>query len=599
MFAGFPVVRKYIVVVVGAAIFICPQIYGSVNLKSTWYTFLHMKSYSVREFKGDSLLDHLLFHRGVTPEEKQAFLSPAYDTGLNDPFLLSDMKKAVERISKAIDENEKIIIFPDYDADGIPGAVVFSDFFKMIGYENVDIYIPHRHQEGFGLNIKAVEQLAENGANLLITIDCGITDVAEVARAKELGLDVIITDHHLPAEILPDAFAIVDPKTSPEYPDQMICGSGVIFKVVQAMLATNRRGVPEGKEKWLLDMVGIATLSDMVPLKGENRVFATYGLKVLRKSPRVGLVTLLKALKINQANLVEDDIAFMITPRINVASRMGTPIDAFRLLSTTSEAEAKELVDKLNDLNLERKSVVAGIVKEIKNKITKRSLEDKKVLVLGNPDWRPAVLGLVANTLMKEHNKPVFLWGRSDDDTLKGSCRSEGQTDVVALMHGVTEDIFIDRGGHKMSGGFSVGAEKIHLLDEALQQSYERAYAQQTADEQALVADHVLTLDEVNYSLWDTIEKLSPFGVGNIKPVFIFKGVVPADVKFFGKTKEHLELVFMKSNGKKVPAISFFATDDEKLSGIEQGSPLNLVATVEKSMFRNFPEIRLRIVDVY
>jgi len=473
-----------------------------------------------------------------------------------------------------------------------------------------------------------VDQIAQDGAKLLITIDCGITDVAEVARAKDLGLDVIITDHHVPLQntslqkldsqyVLPPAVAIVNPKTSPEYPDQMICGSGVIFKVVQALLATDRAradgarwSVPEGKEKWLLDMVGIATLSDMVPLKGENRVFATYGLKVLRKSPRVGLVTLLKALKINQANLVEDDIAFMITPRINVASRMGSPTDAFRLLSTTNENEAKDLVEKLNNLNLERKSVVAGIVKEIKNKITKRGLEDRKVIVLGNPSWRPAVLGLVANTLMKEHNKPVFLWGRSDDDTLKGSCRSEGQTDVVALMHGVTQEIFIDRGGHKMSGGFSVGAEHIHLLDEALQESYERAIEeielQKKKDKEEgidsihdLIADHVLTLDEVNYSLWDTIEKLSPFGTGNTKPIFLFKGVVPADVKFFGKAKEHLELVFMKSNGKKVPAISFFATDDEKFSKIEQGSPLNLVATVEKSMFRNFPEIRLRIVDVF
>ncbi len=569
-----------------------------------------MKNYSVREFKGDTLLDHLLFHRDIIEASKrEAYLNPSYETGLHDPFLLSDMQKTVERIGKAVDKNEKIVIFSDYDADGIPGAVVFSDFFKMIGYANVSVYIPHRHEEGFGLNLEAIEKIAENGAKLLITIDCGITDVAEVTRANELGLDVIITDHHLPAEVLPSAFAIVDPKISPEYPDQMICGSGVIFKVVQGLLADDRAraegarwstSVPLGKEKWLLDMVGIATLSDMVPLVGENRVFATYGLKVLRKSPRIGLITLLKSLKIKQKDLVEDDIGFMITPRINVASRMGSPIDAFRLLSTDNEEEAKDLVEKLNSLNIERKSAVAGIVKEVQAKITKRGLEDRKVIVLGNPSWRPAVLGLVANSLMKEHRKPVFLWGRSDDDTLKGSCRSEGKTDVVALMHGVTNDVFIDRGGHKMSGGFSVSSEKIHLLDEALQHSYEKIMGSGAISfEDELIADHSLfSVDEINFGLWDTVDKFAPFGTGNTKPVFMLKGVVPSDVKLFGKTKEHLEITFMKSNGKKVSAIAFFANEDPRFSALETGTPFTLVAHLERSMFRGFPELRLRIVDV-
>lgn len=565
-----------------------------------------MKSYSVRTFQGETLLDHLLYHRGIRDAaERDNFLNPSYDLGLNDPFLLSDMEKAVERIGRAIDGGEKIMIFSDYDADGIPGAVVFSDFFKMIGYENVGVYIPHRHDEGFGLNIGAIESIAledahQVGTKLVITIDCGITDVAEVARAKELGMDVIITDHHLPGPVLPDAFAIVDPKLSPEYPDQMICGSGVVFKLVQGLLQKNRRGVPEGKEKWLLDMVGIATLSDMVPLKGENRVFASYGLKVLGKSPRVGLKKLLSSLKISQKDLTEDDIAFMITPRINVASRMGNPIDAFRLLSTGDETEASELVEKLNGLNSERKGAVGAISKEIQHKVASRGLEEKKVIVLGNPSWRPAVLGLVANSLMKQYRKPVFLWGRGDSTgpahILKGSCRSDGP-DLVALMHGVEDGIFIDRGGHKMSGGFSVSVEHVHLLDEALNATFEKIGSNASLEEE-LFADHILTFDDIDFRLWGIVEKMAPFGMDNLKPVFLFKGVVPADIKRFGKQKEHVDIVFIKRNGKKVSAISFFAEDDERFSNIEQGKAFDLVATLERSTFKNYPELRLRIVDV-
>ncbi len=558
-----------------------------------------MKSYSLKEFQGDTLLDHLLHCRGITdPSDREKFLNPSYDLGLNDPFLLSDMEKAVERIERAIEKGEKIMIFSDYDADGIPGAVVLSDYFKMIGYENAGVYIPHRHDEGFGLNVEAIDSIFQNGAKLLITIDCGITDVEEVSLANELGLDVIITDHHMPGPLLPEACAIVNPKTSPKYPDQMLCGSGVVFKLVQGLLQKNRRGVPDGKEKWLLDMVGIATLSDMVPLKGENRVFACYGLKVLRKSPRVGLKKLFTLLKISQKDVTEDDIAFMITPRINVASRMGNPIDAYRLLSTEDEVEAAELVEKLNHLNNERKGAVGAIAKEIQHKIASRNLEEKKVIVLGNPSWKPAVLGLVANSLIREYRKPVFLWGRADDELLKGSCRSEGQTDVVALMHGVTEDIFIDRGGHKMSGGFSIRTEHIHLLDEALNTSYEKIGVSSDGIKEEWLADHTLSLEDIDFKLWDIVDKLSPFGIENAKPTFFFKGVKPSDVKRFGKLKEHLEIVFTKQNGKKVSAISFFAEDDEKFSALRTGIPFNLVATLERSTFRNFPELRLRIVDI-
>ncbi|MDD5068556.1 MAG: single-stranded-DNA-specific exonuclease RecJ [Candidatus Pacebacteria bacterium] len=573
-----------------------------------------MKSYSTRaclpkdaekELEAfPELTRHLLFHRGIqNGEDAKTFLNPDYISHVHDPFLLSGMEKAVQRILKAIEKKEKICIYSDYDMDGIPGAIVLSDFFKRIGYkENIRVYIPHRHDEGFGLNHDAIEDIAKEGAKLLITIDCGIADPKEVAHANSLGLDVIVTDHHLPGKILPEAFAIINPKCSPEYPFQDLCGSGVVFKLVQALLLKNDFGLKEGTEKWLLDMVGMATCSDMVPLVGENRVFAQYGLKVLRKSPRVGLVKFFAKNRVNQRDLTEDDIGFTIAPRINAASRMGDPMQAFRLLSTDDEAEADELSDYLNQVNDERKGVVASMVKEMKRKISERfaKKEMPKVLVMGNPLWRPSLLGLAANTLMEAHSRPVFLWGRDGGDgegALKGSCRSDGSVSLVGLMQATRPGVFAEFGGHHMAGGFTVISDKVHFLEEELEHAYEKAReAYEKPD--ALVADKKLLLEDVNWQTYGEIEKLAPFGVGNAKPVFLFDKVAIEEVKQFGKEKNHLELIFRKADGRKVSAISFFSSLKDFEVPIEKGSSVNLVASMEKSTFRNFPELRLRIIDI-
>jgi single-stranded-DNA-specific exonuclease len=351
-----------------------------------WY-YTKMHEYSLREPKTNSaneslkaypeLMQSLLIYRGIdTAEKAEVFLNPDYEK-LHDPFLLKDMDKAVERILQAIKNEEKILIYSDYDADGIPAAVVMHDFFKLIGYSYFEIYIPHRHNEGYGLHLEAVESFVDKDIKLIVTLDCGIVDHHEVNRANELGIDVIITDHHVPGKTLPEAYAVINPKRSDcDYPYDMLCGSGVAFKLVQALLSKyptlERRGrvgegvVKPGQEKWLLDMVGIATLSDMVPLQGENRIFAHYGLKVLRKSRRPGFQKLLSLMKMNQRYITEDDVGFMITPRINAASRMGIPTDAFHLLSTTDEVRGDELARHLDHINNERKGLVASTVKEIK-----------------------------------------------------------------------------------------------------------------------------------------------------------------------------------------------------------------------------------------
>lgn len=570
------------------------------------------------------LLKILLLNRDIkTKAEAENFLEPSYERGIHDPFLLPDMFKAVERILKAIEQKEKIVIYSDYDADGIPGGVILHDFFQKIGYANFANYIPHRLLEGFGLNDEAIEKFRDDKVGLIITVDCGIADVAEVAKAKKNKIDVIITDHHEPGKKLPNCIAVIDAKRKDsKYPFKELCGAGVAFKLVQAILIvirdlehpfhltqTNRSEeisallnleIKNGWEKWLLDMVGIATLSDMVPLIGENRTLAYYGLKVLRKSPRVGLMKLFSLLKINQSQITEDDIGFSISPRINAASRMGDPEDAFKLFIAKSEAEADILARHLDKINSERKGVVAGIVKEVR-KIMKKRYDDgltHKVIVIGNPEWKPSLLGLVANSLVDDHNCPVFLWGRDGGNILKGSCRGDGCTSVVDLMSEVEEGILEEFGGHMMSGGFAVVQEKVHLLEENLQIAYEKINLKDTILAEAKVADAEILFDDVTSENYRLIEKMAPYGTGNPKPLFLFRNVIIEGVKMFGKETNHLEIIFKNSRGRNIKAIGFFMKIDSWGRVVTNGDKINLLANFEKSTFRGFTELRLRIVDL-
>ncbi len=548
------------------------------------------------------LLSHLLFHRGITDSASAGkFLAPDYVRDTHDPFLLKDADVAATRIIRAIQGGEKIAVYTDFDADGIPAAALWNDLFTRIGYKNFVIYIPHRHNEGFGLHEKAIDELAEGGAKLLVTADCGITDSAAAAYAAGKGVDVIITDHHEPPAELPQAVAVIDPRRPGcQYPDKNLCGTGVAFKLIQAILAKNRFGLKEGMEKWFLDLVGIATLSDMVPLTGENRVFAHYGMTVLRKTQRLGLQRLFTKLKMAQQHLTEDDITFMITPRINAASRMGVPMDAFHMLAADNEETARECADHLETINNERKGVVASLVKEVKKTVHDRHGSSiPSVIALGNPEWRPSLLGLAANSCAEEFHRPVFLWGRDGGNVLKGSCRSEGATNVVELMRAVPVGVFGEFGGHRHAGGFSVQNDAVHFLEKHLNESAVRlnGEASHAAPEPELV-DAELSLDAITYALQRDIEKLAPFGLGNPKPLFVFRNVKPVSVRRFGKGNDHMELTFQKSTGQKVSAISFFGAVEEWAATTEAGMNLDLVASIEKSMFRGRPELRLRVVDV-
>jgi single-stranded-DNA-specific exonuclease len=545
------------------------------------------------------LQQKLLAHRGIESRaEAEKFLHPDWARDIHDPFLIFNMEKAVERILRGIKKGEKIVLYTDYDCDGIPGGVILHDFFKKIGYVNFQNYIPHRHDEGYGVNIPAVEKFAGEGVTLMITADLGITDTEAVARAQELGIDVVVTDHHLPQEgKVPKAYAVINSKQEEDsYPDPMLCGAAVAFKLVTALVARgNFETIPVGWEKWLLDMAGLSTIADMVPLKNENRVLAHYGLKVLRKSKRKGLRLLLQKMKMNQAHITEDDVGFMIAPRINAASRMDHPLRAFELLSTDDDARAEELANWLHHLNDQRKGLVASMIKEAKHRLSERELLE--VIVVGHPEWAPGLLGLAASNLVEAHNRPVFVWGRDGDGKIKGSCRSDGSVSVVELMSRVREGFLLQFGGHEAAGGFTVSTDGIHTLEFELSEAYRNMEKKGT--EENIFVDSTLSLDQVNWNTYKQIEELAPFGMENPKPVFLFEGVEITAVKKFGKAKEHLELQFQNSHGKAIPAIAFFTSNDS-FGGVllGAGEKVNLVASLEKSMFRNFPELRLRVVDI-
>ncbi len=548
------------------------------------------------------LLAKLLFNRGHRdPIAAERYLKPSYDAHMHDPLLMHDMERAIDRIHDAIAKKEKIVIYADYDCDGIPGAVIMHDFLTRLGYENFSVYIPDRHTEGYGLNETAVAGFVEGDTKLVMTIDLGTTNHDEIALLQKAGIDVIVTDHHLPHATLPNAFAVVNPKVGETYPEPMLCGSGVVFKLVQGFLKKYGAefGVTPGYEKWLLDMAGLATLSDMVPLSGENRVIASFGMQVFRKSPRPGLMQLLRKLNIDQRTIAEDDITFMVTPRLNAASRMDSPMRAFELLSLRDSLAAGMAADHLTKINDERKSLVATIMKDVKHKLSERELGP--VIVIGNPGWRVGILGLVAGKVMDEYDRPVFVWGREgmgealpEDAVVKGSCRSNGAVNVVELMTAAKEH-FLDFGGHELAGGFSVSQDSVHTLEEKLCALYETH--KRTGEAAGTQIDALLGLGEVNEKTAAMLATMAPFGLGNPKPLFMFKNVTVVKTKQFGKEKNHFEMSVSDGKAERT-AMSFFADEKSFTRVFAVGENVDLVATIEKSYFAGRTTIRLRIVDV-
>lgn len=551
----------------------------------------------------DDLTASLLVRRGITTDaEAKKFLEPSYDRELHDPLTMIDMGRAARRLADAISSNESIAVWSDYDCDGIPGAVLFHDFLARVGarFRN---YIPHRHLEGYGVQKLGIDRLHADGVTLIVTIDSGITDSGAIAHANELGMDIIVTDHHLPSsDGLPPAYAVVNPnaRENETYPFRSLCGAGVAWKLVCATLAvapTLRERMPEGSEKWLLDMVGIATIADMVPLIGENRMLATYGLLVLRKSPRLGLQKLCRTIRVNQRLMTEDDIGFMLAPRINAASRIGDARDAFTLLTTTDETIADEYAKKLERANRTRKAEVGAITRVVHERLRART-DVPSVIAIGDPGWRPSLLGPVASTIAEEYDRPVFLWGREGNDSIKGSVRSGGNVHIVELMQ-ATENIFEAFGGHTVAGGFTVKKTEIFFLEERLVAAREKITANES-DELETRADALLSLDEVTPTLLKRLERLAPFGVGNPKPAFLLREVNVDSVSRFGKNQEHVRLALSADQNVSVSAIAFFARGalTRTLETLDAPSRVSLLAHIERDSFSRAQPVRLRLLDL-
>jgi len=571
----------------------------------------------------DDLQNTILKNRDIKKKaEVEAIVKPNYELHLHDPFLMKDMDLAVSRVLKAIENKEKILIFGDYDADGVPASVILAEFFDQINYENYSVYIPDRHTEQYGMSEKVIDKFKKDQVELIITVDCGISNFKEVKKANKLGIDVIVTDHHLPPAKLPQAVAVVDPKRADcTYPYSYLAGAGVAFKLVQGLIARGDfKTINPGWEKWLLDLVAIATVSDMVPMTGENKVLVKFGLVVLRVTRRTGLLELFRVMRMKQQHIVEDDIGFMIGPRINSAGRMSHAMEAFKLLTTKDENEAREIVKHLEDKNKERKNLVAEILQVVSDKYLDKELP--AVVVVGDADWGLGVLGLAASRIAEKYDRPVFVWAKNGSGEIKGSCRSDGRVNVVELMTEVDkvktkkagggdrdnqkeEKFFSDFGGHDFAGGFSLMEKKLKKLQARLVSAYKKAKKSVVAEEE--LADKKIALSDVNWQTVREIDELAPYGIDFPRPVFWFEGATIVSAKSFGKVGGHVEVVFKTTSGTPLPAIAFFACDGDLVPDqghiwpgvtLAPGRVVDVLASVEKSTFKYKPEIRLRIVDL-
>ncbi|MBI5742685.1 MAG: single-stranded-DNA-specific exonuclease RecJ [Candidatus Niyogibacteria bacterium] len=549
----------------------------------------------VAEFANENAVGlQLLWNRGVrTSAERDALFNFDYERGLPDPLLHKDMRKAAERIITAVEKNERVIVYGDYDADGMSGATVFHDFFKRIGFNNFDVYIPDRFSEGYGLSFASINSFMEQKPTLVITVDCGVTSVAEIKHLEDHGVNVIVTDHHLVPPEAPQPYALVDAKQDgDEYPFKFLCGAGTAFKVVQAILALKTFNLPKGWEKWLLDVVAIATIADMVAMRDENRTLTHFGLAVLRKTRRAGLLALFKKLRIDPAHLGEDDIAFGIAPHVNAASRMGHETTGFELLTTDSPEEAEWLAKKIIETRAAQRTQVDDVLAEIKARFEGRS-DLPEAIVAGNEKWSPGVLGIVANRLQDFYLRPIFLWGRgAESKDIKGSARSR-EYSVVNIMRLMPEGFFKDFGGHHAAGGFSAAPEKAAELEAAILDAVRRTPKHEMEEE--LTIDQEVSLEQVDRKLLSNILRFGPFGIENPAPQFLFKGLEVKHAKNLGSEGLHIKLSFHKASGEEVSAVSWFRK--ESAANFTPGMLLDVVGSVEMSRFNGKSEIRIGMAD--
>lgn len=542
------------------------------------------------------LVAKLLYSKGLETEEQiQSFVAPSYDKDSHDPFLFADMEKAIERIRIANENKEKIAIFGDYDADGITSSAIMKAAFDDLGVESF-VYIPDKKSEGYSMNSAAVEMFHQQGAKLIITVDCGITSIAEVQRAKELGMDVIITDHHHVPEQVPGSLAIINPHASGcQYPFQELAGVGVAFKVVQAIY---KKLMPEKIEqtKWMLDLVAIGTIADCVALIGENRLFVKYGLIVLSKTRRTGLKELFTVghILIDEHNLPDTKkVSFYIAPRINAAGRINHANLAYNLVVENDVALARDYALELESNNTQRQKMTEAVVQEVKIS-AENMYKDKKFIFAIGEHFPIGVVGLVAGKIAQKFNKPTAIF-QKDEKESKGSFRSIPQINIIETL-GKCQDLLIRFGGHSQAAGATVANDKLEEFYERMNMLISEQLEGEDLSEEIMIDGEVLA-EEVDFNLVEGLEKLRPFGEGNSEPIFVMKNLIVQEKRTVGNGEKHIKLYLAPSDGcpKIFEAISF--NGFEKFSFIKVQDKVDILCNIQKDEWNGNKKIQLTLLD--
>ena len=558
-----------------------------------------------------SLICNLLYNRDIkTQKQIDEFFNPDYLDDIYDPFLLKGMKKAVGRIVKAIEKKEKIFVYGDFDADGVCSSAILFLTFKKLKAKKPEIYIPDRNKEGHGLNENAINFLSKKGAKLIITVDCGCVDFKEVDLAKSLGIDVIITDHHLLRDKLPNAFALIDPfQKGDKYPFKKLAGAGVAYKLACALLKSFKNG---SFEKWLLDLVAIATVADMMPIIGENRALVKYGLGVLAQTKWPGLKELMKVSGIDPkivqsskngeaplTNLNVQMLGFMIGPRLNAAGRMDHANIAYNLLIAKDKKKASILAEQINKNNTKRQSLTDEIVRKVEKRLDKRKIENNsyKFIFEGDSEWPVGLLGLIAGKITGKYSIPTVIY-QEKEDMICASCRSVVQFDLMKAFSKCL-NLFDDFGGHKQACGFRMKKNNLNKVKDIFSKEVEREL-KNIDIEQVLDIDAEMKLEDVSWQNYDNIQKFAPFGRNNSEPKFLIKKAEIVDCRTVGNGNKHLKLGLMifgeNSIAKKFNAIAFGMGGKGEV--LKKGNLVDVIFELIINEWNNNRSLEMKVIDL-
>ena len=538
------------------------------------------------KYKINKLLATILSNRGIVKENQiEKFLEPKRND-FYDPYGMPDMKITVERIIKAIENNEKTIIYGDYDVDGITSVTVLKSFLEERGLE-VGVYIPNRLDEGYGLNKNAIEKISQEGYTLMITVDCGISAIEEVKYASELGIETLITDHHEPGEKLPEALAVVDAKRKDNtYQCRNLAGVGVVFKLIQAI--SIRLGLEEKEYLKYLDIVCIGTISDIVPLTDENRVIVKLGLKLVQQTKNLGLRSILQATGYNKIDSIA--ISFGVAPRINACGRMGHQEEALNLFLSKDINEVNELTQKLNAYNKERQEIEKNIFADAVEQINANNLQEKNTIVLMGKNWHHGVIGIVSSKITEMYFKPSILLCE-EGDIGKGSGRSIPGFDLYEALTKCQKSV--DRfGGHAMAIGITIKKDKLEELKNEFEEIAQENHIEEIVP--ILKIDSQINLDEINKEMVESLKELEPFGEENKTPLFLFKNLKIDSIRALTEGK-HLKLT-VKENKNIVNAIGF--NIGELANEYKIGDKVDIVGNLEINSFNGVDNIQINIKDI-